>query len=333
MVELGLDIAIESRTLGPFLSIPDILNVATCCTHLVHFSQQVKVLSIEGKTCNSLRSFFKYLNSHPTHVHARLYLDELWGIEQHVSKEVQTLLLEPPSVCWTPYAVLKSVMWLSQLEKLKHLEVSLDRQSSMEFVRLLQQNALLRLESLAAITNFAADNFWSALTQTPRLALRALSVSGFRLEYVPLSSVKNVRFLWIKRPSRYFRLYRFLEWVLLDLNHVQHLATIDFPLGCRTEMDAWMALFQGGGLSELRYWDTDGCDIKDLLTLKKHLQGRSQTVAPLTVQGIHRLKEEWTCGKHKVVPSRSLRLDQYQTYRCLSVLEQDMKTVWIRPSC
>lgn len=313
----------------------DILHVASCCTHLVSFSKQTNVLFIEGRVCSSLRSLFKYLRSHPTRVHVRPYIDELWGIEQHVSKEVVTLLLEIPTLCWTPYAVLKTVTWLRHLENLKHLEVSLDKESSGELVRLLREDhALTNLEALVVTTNYVRDHFWSSLTQTPRLALRSLCVSGFRLEYVPLTSIKNTRFLWISRPYRYLNLHRFLEWVRLDLPHVHYLGTLDFAaLGCTAEMDAWMSMFEGSGMPQLKCWNADESGIKDIGLIQKHLQTRSQTVAPLQIQGIPHFKDtEWACGKHRLVSNGRNGLNQYQRYRGLGVLEQDMKTVWIRPS-
>ncbi len=332
MMQSGLDIAIESRHLSPFLTVLDILNVSSSCRHFVSFRTQTNVLSLDGKTCSSLRSVYKYLKTHPTHVHVRLYLDELWGIDAHVSREVEILLLEPPHVWWTPYAVLKSVTWLAQLRHLKHLEVSLDRHSAVEFVGLLRENALLHLESLAAITNFAADHFWSALTHTPRLALRALSVSGFRLEYVPLTNVKNVRFLFVSRPYRHAHLYRFLGSVLLDLRALKFLVTLDFTgLARGMEMDAWMALFQGDGFSELAYWESGGSGIKDVDIVQKHLQARSQTaVVPLVVQGIRHFKDpDWTCGKHVLASTRRVGLHQHQVHRCLGgVLEQCIKTTF-----
>lgn len=302
------------------------LNVSSCCRAFVPFRTQTNVLHVQGKVCNSLRALFKYLRSHHDYVHARLYLDELWGIQNHVSPLVTILILEPPLLNWMPYAVVKSVAWLTHLHRLNHLEMSLDRDAAISFISILEDHHLTQLEALVVSTNYAAYNFWSALTQAPRLALRVLCVNGFRMQHVCLHNIRSVRFLWICRPYRH-NLHRFLAWVVRDLRYLKYLATRDFTgLGHSLELEPWMALLQGDSLPELEYWDAEGCGITDLACVCANVQGRSQSITPLCIQGIRLKDHEWSCGKHAVVSKRRLGLDKYHSYRCLGVLEQDMKT-------
>lgn len=285
------------------------------------FEAQVPVFLIQGSNCSSLRKFYKYLHRarqrNDPHIHARLFVEEVVGVEEYICPVfTKTLLLQPCILNWNPYAILRNVAWLRDFDALEHLEVSLDGEGAATFVHLLR-DALPSLKALVVSTNEPCPGFWSSVTWRPRPGLVCLCVNGFRLEPVSLGNIANVRFLWINRPCKVRGTAAFMRRLSEDVPGLVYLTTRDFGgLAVPAELEGWLFCFEGSKLPLLKYWETDGCDIRDVATIAKFLRNRR---VPLTVQGL-KIKESCVHvpGGHRLLSTnRDVSLHLHRIYRSL----------------
>lgn len=322
----------SSSTLSPFLSVKDVSRLSTTCTALLHFNTQMPILLVEGRDCaklHTLNKYLKYTQKNKTkHIHARLAMDEVHDIDQHLNRDIHTLLLQPIAYNWSPYAVLKNVAWLEEFHELQHLEISLDGQSAPMFVELLrQQHTLPAIQALVVSTNQACHGLWSSLTAFNRRHLRVLCTNGFRLQDVPLHHLSNLRYLWISRPCTRHTSYLSRN-IARDLPVLKYLTTSEFRgLGKDAELIQWMTCLS----ANVEFWELHDSDVTtqnvQILTqcLRQH-----QSRYPLTIQGL-RMNDQCI----RVAPynhcllsclGRHIPLQKHRIYRSLDVLENVLHT-------
>lgn len=293
----------------------------------------MSVLLIEGRDCATLRHLYKYIRlmkkQGQPHIHARLAIDELVHVDQYLSRDIKTLLLQPFAYNWNPYAVLRDVHWLAEFHQLQHLEISLKKESARSFVTLLgREHVLSSLQALAVSTNDVCDGLWLSLTAHPRPFLRVLCVNGFRLQNVPLHSLSCLRYLWISRPST--RNNSFLASnIARDIPLLKYLTTCDFR-GLGRELDPWIARFcQPDTLPELQFWELHESDVddKDVRLLRAYLTNRPRR-HPLTIQGIQMNEHSVVVHPHRILSTfaRQVPLHKHRIYRSLDVLEHVLHT-------
>lgn len=327
-------VAFSSYTLSKFLSIKDIGNLSRTCTSFLEIRTQMPVLLVEGSDCGTLHHLYKYLRrmkkQAQPHIHARLAIDELVHVDQYLSRDIKTLLLQPFAYNWNPYAVLRDVFWLEEFHQLQHLEISLNKDSAQRFVALLRRRhiSLKSLQALVVSTNDVCDGLWVSLTAHPRPLLRVLCVNGFRLQNVPLHPLSCLRYLWISRPST--RSNSFLAGnIARDIPLLKYLTTCDFR-GLGRELDPWIACFcQPNTLPELQFWELHESDVdaKDVLLLKAYLTNRPRR-HPLTIQGIQMNEQCVHVHPHRILSTlaRQVPLHKHRIYRSLDVLEKVLHT-------
>lgn len=316
----------HNRGLAQCLSLRDTANLAMSAKCLTDFRDQLPVLVIDGAICVSLKSLRKYLKRGQTHVHAKLFVDEIVDIEHHLCPStVQTLLLQPCALNWNPYAILRRVDFLQDFAVLGHLEVSLNREGAVAFTGLLR-NHLRALTALVVSTNEPVSGFWTGLAYQPRPSLLSVSVNNFLLEDVPLGNIGGLRFLWISRPVRKRGHAAYLQRLCQDVSGLVYLSTIDFKGFSRcVELEAWLGCLEGASLPALRYWEVEGSDVEASVVGRFLVERR----VPLTVQGLRMREATVTVDPgHRLLSAgvRDVSLHNPRIYRSLAVLDRVVQT-------
>lgn len=323
-----------SSTLSPYLSVKDVSRLSTTCKSFVDFRKQMPILLVEGRDCAKVHQLNKYLKytkkNNNKHIHARLAIDEMHDIDQHINRDVQTLILQPIAYNWSPYAILKNVWWLEEFKLLQHLELSLDGQSAPMFVDLLRRQTVFPvIQALVVSTNQTCNGLWSSLTAFNRRHLRVLCTNGFRLQDVPLHHLSNLRYLWISRPSARHTSY-LAQNIARDLSVLKYLTTSEFrDLGKDTELTKWTSCLCQA--NNLEYWDLHDSDVttQNVPLLVQFLTQR-QSRHPLTIQGL-RMNDQYINVppyNHCLLScqGRHIPLHKHRIYRSLDVLENVLHT-------